>query len=139
VKRVDWSEYQSFWTHGSLHEAIAEKNDARLASLIASSVDMNRTERGMTALHVACERWNVEAVRQLVSNGANLDAPGPGGWTPLALAVARSTQKGTEIIEILVAAGADPDKASDSGETPRSVARALDANTLSSVQKALEM
>ncbi|XVQ07244.1 ankyrin repeat domain-containing protein [Spirillospora sp. CA-255316] len=138
MEQLDWKDFQGEWPPGSLHAAVAARDHGQLRDLLRSEVDIDRPERLMTPLHVACERWNVEAVRLLISCGASLDTPGPGGWTPLALAVARAVQKGTEILDILIRAGADPDKSSDSGDTPRSIARTLDTQLQTNILDALQ-
>src|SRR5579871_5880366 len=63
-----------------------------------------------TPLMVACMRGNAALARLLISNGANLNAPGlpdpyrPGGETPLIYAVQRG---GPTVVSVLLDAGAD--------------------------------
>lgn len=63
---------------------------------------MSSTRRN-TALHSAAGSGNVAAARRLLAAGAEIEAIGKGGWTPLHVA----TFKGhLEVVELLLAAGA---------------------------------
>jgi ankyrin repeat protein len=67
------------------------------------------------ALHVAVERDDREAVRRLLAAGADANAEGQFGATPLWLAAQNGD---AEMLEMLIKAGADPKKAVFAGETP---------------------
>lgn len=56
-----------------------------------------------TALHSAANHGDARAARRLIETGAEIDAIGKGGWTPLHVA----TFKGhLEVVQVLLAAGA---------------------------------
>jgi ankyrin repeat protein len=58
---------------------------------------------------------NVELVRDLIQQGTNINAPElEGGWTALIYAAAKGS---LDIVQILLAAGADVNAASNSGQT----------------------
>src|SRR5690606_6155281 len=76
--------------------------------LIAAGADTEaRDQLGQTALHLAAPNRRLHAVAALVEGGARLDAVDELGRTPLMRALAASAQP--ELIELLLAAGADPD------------------------------
>lgn len=76
--------------------------------LIAAGADCEARDRfGRTALHLAAPNRRLHAVAALVRGGAKLDALDELGRTPLMRALAAAAQ--IEIIELLLAAGADPD------------------------------
>lgn len=60
-------------------------------------------------------------VHALVAGGADVNAPGAGGWTPLHLAASRGRG---DLVRFLVEAGASPTAAADDGTTPAAVAAA---------------
>lgn len=74
-----------------------------------------------TALHVAAGDNDIDALQKLLANPATrVDATDAQGRTPLLLAVAAQH---VAAVRLLLAAGADPDRADSTGATPRSVAR----------------
>lgn len=76
--------------------------------LIAAGADTEARDRaGRTALHLAAPNRRLHAVATLIQGGAQLDALDQLGRTPLMRALAAAAQP--EIIEMLLAAGADPD------------------------------
>jgi ankyrin repeat protein len=58
---------------------------------------------GYTALHLAAYRGEADRVTQLLSLGANPNAPAKSGWTPLKSAEAEGH---AEVVKLLRAAGA---------------------------------
>ena len=64
-------------------------------------------------LHKACEKGNIEAVKQFLADGADVNAKDDayGGLTPLCVAATK------EIAELLIAKGADVNAKSDDGWT----------------------
>jgi len=78
-------------------------------------------EIGMTnsCLHAAASSNEVEVIKLLLKYGAPHSAPGKGGWTALAMAVRCG---GSETVEALLAAGADPELLTPSGKSVRELA-----------------
>jgi len=72
---------------------------------------------GMTALHFAAENGDLAMVRFLLENGAEVNARGPCGNTPLHYAATR------EVAEALIAGGADVHAKGNRGMTPLHYAR----------------
>jgi uncharacterized protein len=74
---------------------------------------------GTTALHRAVDRSDVEAARQLIRAGANVNAANRYAATPLWMACANDS---AEMVEMLLSAGADPNTTAVGGEWPLMVA-----------------
>jgi len=55
-------------------------------------------------LHKACEKGNIEAVKQHLADGADVNVKGDGGRTPLHEA---AIEGHTEVVELLIDKGAD--------------------------------
>ena len=95
---------------------------------LKSGADIHATDKnGVTALHHAVRFRSPITVQTLIEHGANVNqACRRNGSTPLHRAVARTGAPGTagktraakEIVELLLAAGADPSIANKSGRTP---------------------
>ncbi|MEZ6129465.1 MAG: ankyrin repeat domain-containing protein [Planctomycetaceae bacterium] len=100
----------------------------RLIKALKSGADIHATDKnGVTALHHAVRFRSPAAVRTLIQYGANVNqACRRNGSTPLHRAVTQTGAPGTagraeaarEIVEMLLAAGADPSIANKSGKTP---------------------
>ena len=95
----------------------AEKMDrARIRTLLAQRVDVNAQQAdGMTALHWAAYRDELELARQLVRAGANVKAANRYGVTPLSLAC---TNGDGGMVALFITAGVDVNAALPGGETP---------------------
>ena len=99
-----------------------------LAALLKAGADIHATDKnGVTALHHAVRFRNLAAVKTLIEHGANVNcACRRNGSTPLHRAVTQTGAPGTagksevarEIVQVLLAAGADPAIANRSGKTP---------------------
>jgi len=63
----------------------------------------------------AAEKGNIEAVKQAIADGADVDAKDSDGWTPLHNAALKGHK---EIVELLIAKGADVNAKGRSGWTP---------------------
>ena len=73
------------------------------------------------SIHVAVKSGNIEAVKQHLAAGTDVNAKSKGyGWTPLFYATSGGGQK--EIVELLIAEGADVNAKDDDGETPLGLA-----------------
>ena len=105
-----------------LTDAAMKGDKTAVASLIKQGVDVGQAQGdGMTALHWAAERGDVELAEMLVYAGANVSAVTRIGlYTPLHLA-AKSGSAG--VAKVLIKAGADVNVKSDpSGATPMHLA-----------------
>ena len=67
------------------------------------------------SIHEAAEDGNIEAVKQHLAAGADVNAKDGGGWTLLLQAVAGGHK---EIVELLIDNGADVNGKTDEGRTP---------------------
>lgn len=98
-----------------LADAAEEMDRAALRTLIAQHADLNAAQiDGMTALHWAAFRADVETATLLVAAGANVKVANRYGVTPLSLAC---TNGDGTIVELLLKAGADPNTTLPGGET----------------------
>jgi ankyrin repeat protein len=95
---------------------LAETADSDVARfLMEERADVNAPQPdGMTALHWAAYRDDVELVKRLISAGADAKSTNHYGVTPLALACTNGNQA---IVEMLLDAGADPNSAGPGGAT----------------------
>src|SRR5262245_3656597 len=90
-----------------LADAVEKKDGAKVAALLKERVDVNASQAdGMTALHWAVYHDDLPTARHLVKAGANAKAGNCYDVTPLSLAC---TNGNTEIVELLLKAGAGPD------------------------------
>jgi len=67
------------------------------------------------SIHGAAEEGNIEAVKQHLAAGMDVNAKTPNGWTPLLKAISFAQK---ETIELLIAKGANVNAKNDVGETP---------------------
>lgn len=109
----------------ALHLVTQRRDDTWLRFLVAKGADVNsRNARGVTPLVIASNLGWIEGVERLVASKARLDEANDAGETPLISAVHR---RHTGLLRILLKAGADPDRADNSGRTARDYAK-LDGN-----------
>ncbi len=73
-------------------------------------------------LHKACFKGNIEAVKQFLADGADVNVKDKGGFTPLQWATIEGHK---EIAELLIDNGADVNAKNDSGSTPLHSAASL--------------
>src|SRR5262245_2850664 len=99
-----------------LADAAMQGDKATVQSLIARKVDVNATQGdGMTALHWAAYRNDVEMARVLLQAGASIKATTRlGDYTPLSIAAKTG---GSGVIDLLLKAGADVNAATPAGTT----------------------
>jgi len=103
-------------------------------TLLESGADIQETHAwfNMSPLHETAFQGRPEVMNFLIGKGADLNALNKGGWTPLHIAVSRSTNKKgeprdaqIECVRILVAKGANKDIKDPKGRTPLALAREL--------------
>ncbi len=91
-----------------------------MSFLIAQGANVNLADaRGTTPLQLAVSLGFPEGVELLVAKNARIDAPNASGETPLISAVHR---RDTGMMRMLLKAGADPDRADNSGRSARDYA-----------------
>jgi ankyrin repeat protein len=98
-------------------EAAMAGDREAVRALLKQGVDVNAAMGdGMTALHWAAKKGDVELAQMLLYAGANVKAMTRlGGFTPLIMA---SETGNVEIIDLMLKAGADPKVATTNGTTP---------------------
>ena len=100
-------------------------NNSEVQKLLASGADVNATNtQGVSVLYFAVKKSQTEVVKTLLgTKGIDVNkAPEYSGWTPLLVAVANLD---FEIVELLLTAGSDVNKAENDGNTPLHVAASL--------------
>jgi tankyrase len=117
-----------------LFEICCERNTSpadqrkRIVKALKAGADIHATDKnGVTALHHAVRFRNTEAVKTLIVHGANVNqACRRSGSTALHRAVTQTGAPGTagkagaakQIVQILLAAGADPSLSNKLGKRP---------------------
>jgi ankyrin repeat protein len=93
--------------------------------LLESGADVNaRDNRGFSPLHFAAEERLPEMARLLIAKGADVNAQDEDGSSVLSRAVFWARDQ-DDVVQILIAAGANPELANKAGETPRALAARL--------------
>src|SRR5207247_3810377 len=100
----------------SVAEAAMNGNREAVRALLRDGADVNTAlGDGMTALHYAATRHDVELAKMLLYAGANVKATTRiGGYTPLLIA---SREGDAPMIDALLAGGADPNSATTNTAT----------------------
>lgn len=89
--------------------AAAEGNLEIVEILLAAGANVNeRNDGGFTALMAATGASNVEIMRVLLNSGADVNSYSKEGQTALSIAINGGFTDGTEVIRLLIAAGARP-------------------------------
>ncbi len=66
------------------------------------------------SIHDAAREGNIEAIKQAIADGADVNAKGIGGFSPLLIA---AMEGHNEVVELLIAKGADVNAKNDEGKT----------------------
>ncbi len=104
----------------ALHIVTGRRDLTWMSFLVGKGANVNaRNVRGVTPLMVASAMGFVEGVELLISYQARVDDPDATGETPLISAVHR---KDVTMMRLLLKAGADPDRADNSGRSARDYA-----------------
>ena len=119
----------------SLIDAAMQGNKDAVRTMLKQGADVNTAQGdGMTALHWAVQKGDVEIAQTLLYAGANIKATTRiGGYTPLLIAAKNGN---AEMIAALVAAGADPNAPTTNGATPLMLA--AQAGNVAAVKTLLE-
>ena len=109
-----------------LHHACAGGDVARIRALLQSGASANVSDAaGWTPLHFAAQARSALAAELLIRAGAAVDPLDDHGNSPLVRAVFES--RGDEqVIEVLLAAGADPHRQNRYGVSPLSLAHTIE-------------
>lgn len=101
-----------------LFEAIIESNAEAIKWLIEQGADVNHQDRnGWTPLHFAVQEKQVDTIGLLLDRGADVNLQDAYGNGPLWRA-AFDARGNYRLVEILVAAGADPNHKNKSNKSP---------------------
>lgn len=106
-----------------IYDAVLETtiDDFKEFVVACSNINEQEKESGYTALHYCAQEGKVDFAKVLVEKGADLNIKDVYGNTPLFKAVFFS--KGdTELIDLLLINGADPDVKNNAGVSPRMLA-----------------
>jgi len=106
--------------HTALHIAAQRRDIVWLVYLANKGANPNIADNhGVTPLTLASTLGFFEGVAALIKAGARVDEPNEAGETPLITAVHR---RDTQMMRVLLAAGADPDRSDNSGRSAREYA-----------------
>lgn len=119
----------------ALHIVVARRDLTWLEFLIGKGADINaRDNRGVTPLVLAVDSNFTQGAAYLIARGARINDSNDAGETPLITAV---HNRNIELIKLLLRAGADPDRADNSGRSARDYAM-LDGGRGGSLTQVIE-
>jgi ankyrin repeat protein len=105
----------------ALHVLVRKRNNIWIQYLTQNRANPNIADvHGVTPLMLAANMGFVEGVQSLIAAGGKVDTPNDTGETPLISAVHR---KDTAMVRVLLKAGANPDRADNSGRSARDYAQ----------------
>jgi uncharacterized protein len=108
-----------------LHYAAADGDGARVQELLRSGADPNaQDDNGWSPLHFAAQAGSTSVIAALLDAGVDVAARDCFGNTALFRAVFSSRGAGG-VIQLLRAAGADPESPNSSGVSPLKLARTI--------------
>jgi hypothetical protein len=93
----------------------------------AATPEPPTAEAPAISIHEAAANGNIEAVKQHIAAGTDVNVKNEFGWTPLHYAALKGQK---EIAELLIAKGADVNAVGDLGRTPLDLAYAETADLL---------
>ena len=129
MSRSFGKESSSFWSFTLSPRGLQVKDVQRY--LDGGGDPNGRTEHQQTLLHIAADNSELDVIKLLISRGADLNAKGFHGYSPLHLAVdadcdtsARKNRRLSElpVTRLLIESGADEFIRDDEGEIPRDTA-----------------
>lgn len=121
--------FKPFRNATCLIKAIRAEDVSTVTNLLNSGIDPNQTDipisfywtifefSAVRPISVACETGNIELVKLLIDHGATAEHIEYTGWSPLRETLFRTDADDLEIIQLLLANGADP-FVLESGEPP---------------------
>jgi len=118
-----------------LHITVERRDVSWLSYLLTKGANPNIADnRGVTPLMLASQRGFFEGVETLIAGRARVDEPNEAGETPLITAVHR---RDTQMMRVLLKAGADPDRSDNSGRSARDYAQleGADSQTLAEIER----
>lgn len=121
--------------HTALHIAVRARAYSWLSYLLGKGADPNAADKnGVTPLMLASQTGQTDAVVALARSGARVDVPNDAGETPLISAV---HNRNLAMVRLLLAAGANPDRADNSGRSARDYAKldGADSPTLAAIAR----
>jgi len=110
-----------------IHKAVMDNDVSTFSVEVAKGQDINRPgPEGMTPLHIAAHRGNVEFAKTLIDAGVDIDPINVWGNTPLWVAVMerRRTDPDGSMIRLLLDHDADPDRR-EGNNSPLELARLI--------------
>lgn len=119
----------------ALHIAVARRDLVWLNYVAGQGANPNIADgKGVTPIMLASQLGWAEGIQALIEAGARVDEPGATGETPLISAVHR---RDTQMMRVLLGAGADPDRTDNSGRSARDYARqdGRDSATLAEIER----